>query len=716
MQMTAVDCGLACLAMILRYHGRHVSLSECHRQAGVGRDGTSLRVLAATARSYGLRTTAVSVEPTALHELALPAIAHWEGTHYVVLEAVSSKRVNIIDPAVGRRSLDWTELAQGLTGSVVQLAPGPGFECGTRRRTRAAREALRPLFEPLRRARRTLAQLLVASVAIQLLGLALPALTAVVIDDVLPSSRHELLAVVGAAAGLLVVSQFAVIRLRAMLLIGLQARLDEEITGRVFRHLLSLPFAFFTHRASGDLMERMTSTVLLREMLSTHAMTAVLDAGFMAISLAVLLAADLTLGAVVLVVGLAEVALLLVFQGRSRRLHQRHLRAQGQSQALLFEALEGISTIKATGGEAHLYDAWSDRFSEAIAVGTAQKRLEAHLETLTAVVRVLAPALVLYLGAHRVLDGDLSLGAMMALQALALTFLTPLGSVVASAQQLQAAGAHVERLRDILDAEPERSAAPARSSHPMRGRIELRDVGFRYDGAAAPALHDVSLTIEPGEKVAIVGRSGSGKTTLALLLLGLYEPETGSIRYDGVPGRDLDPRVLRAQFGAVLQESFVFGDSIRHNIAATNPDLPLDAVETAARIAEIHDEIRAMPMGYETRMAAGGSGLSGGQRQRISIARAVAHGPVVLLLDEGTSHLDAETEHRLNANLDELGCTRIVIAHRLSTVADADQIFVVDDGKIAERGRHADLVARGGIYATLVRRQSTTGGWPALAA
>jgi ATP-binding cassette, subfamily B, bacterial len=709
MQMTAVDCGVACLAMVLRHHGRDVTLSECHRRAGVGRDGTTLRTLVRTARSYGLQVTALHVEPSGLGRLALPAIAHWEDAHYVVLEKLSEGRASIVDPAVGRRSLGGDELAEGLTGAVLELAPGADFEPSPRRRwrrLRAMRENLRPLIDPLRRARRTIAMVAAASVAIQALGLALPALTALVIDDVLPSARRDLLTIVGAGAILLIAAHFVTTRLRAILLIRLQARLDHDITTRVFEHLLALPFAFFTQRASGDLMERMTSTVLLREIVSTNAMTAVLDAGFMTVYIAVLLATDLTLGAVVLAVGFTQLALLLVLHGRARRLHQRQLRAQAQSQALLFEALEGIATVKATGAEQRLFDSWSRRFTDALAIGVRQKRLDTHLETATAAVRVLAPALVLWLGAQRVLDGSLSLGTMMALQALALAFLAPLGSLVANAQHVQAAGAHLERLRDILDAEPERPNQTARARRRLSGAIELVRVSFTYEGCPAPVLRDVSLSIAAGQKIAIVGRSGSGKTTLALLLLGLYAPSAGKILYDGVPDRELDRRELRAQFGAVLQESFIFGDSIRRNIAATDAELPLEAVVSAARIAEIHDEIAAMPMRYETRLAGGGGGLSGGQRQRISIARAVANDPAILLLDEGTSHLDVVTERRLNANLDRLRCTRIVIAHRLSTVVDADQILVVEDGMIAERGRHGELLARGGAYSALVCGQA----------
>jgi ABC-type bacteriocin/lantibiotic exporter with double-glycine peptidase domain len=707
LQMTSVDCGLACLVMVLRHYGAEATLSGCHQRARLGRDGTTLRVLAAVARSYGLVVRAYHTEPEGLLRLPLPAIAHWEAAHYVVIEAATARRVTIIDPAIGRRSLTWEELKGGLTGAVLTFAASAEFRRAPRRRFRRLREIganLAPLAEPLSRARGTLAKMAAASVTIQLLAVLPPILTAIVLDNVLPEGRRDLLVIVGAGGAALVVAHLVASTLRTSLLIRLQANLDSQLSGRVFAHLLALPFGFFQQRPGGDLMQRMTSTTLLRELVTSQALTAVLDGALMLVYLAILLIADVALGAIVLLIGAVELVLLASLQGRSRRLHQQYLRAQAQTQALVYEALDGIATIKASGTEDQILRVWSERYSDSLAVGTRQRLLDAHLQTATTALQVLAPIAVLVVGAQRVVAGSLSLGTMMAIQALSLAFLVPLGSLVTNAHQLQAVGAHLERLRDILDAQGEPRRASTKTA--LRGDIEVRNVWFEYDGAEAPALRDVSLTVRAGQKVAIVGRSGSGKTTLALLLLGFHRPNRGQILYDGVPGEQLDPQELRRQFGVVLQEPFIFGESVRRNIAATDPDLPLQVVEASARIAAIHDDIAAMPMRYETRLAAGGGGLSGGQRQRVSIARAVAHGPAVLLVDEGTSHLDVVTERRVDANLDGLGCTRIVIAHRLSTVSTADLIVVLEDGAVVEQGGHAELLARDGAYAALVNGQA----------
>ncbi len=319
--------------------------------------------------------------------------------------------------------------------------------------------------------------------------------------------------------------------------------------------------------------------------------------------------------------------------------------------------------------------------------------------------RTFSPLILLWVGASRVLDGSMSLGTMLALNVLAISFLTPLSSLVSNGQQLQLVGAYFDRLTDVLEAEPEQDLQVVRHAPELSGRIELKHVSFRYDLDAPIVLRDISFTIEPGQKIALVGRTASGKSTLARLLLGLYTPTEGEILYDGIPLGGLNYRTLRSQLGVVLQESFLFSGSIRQNIAFNDPGLSLEQVREAARLAAIHREILRMPMGYETEVAEGGNGLSGGQRQRLSIARALAHKPTILLLDEATSHLDVVTEGLVDQNLSSLSCTRIVIAHRLSTIRNADLILVLDEGVVVERGSHGELLARGGHYSALVQSQ-----------
>jgi ABC-type bacteriocin/lantibiotic exporter with double-glycine peptidase domain len=333
------------------------------------------------------------------------------------------------------------------------------------------------------------------------------------------------------------------------------------------------------------------------------------------------------------------------------------------------------------------------------------RQVSAAIETATATVQTFSPLALLWIGSVQVLDGTMSLGTMLALNALAMSILVPLGSLVACGQQWQLAATHLERIADVMETAPEQGPPEGQVTPSLRGRVELRRVGFRFDANGPMILQDVSFIVRQGQKVALVGPSGSGKSTLARLLLGLYPPSSGEILYDGTSAA-LNYRALRRQCGVVLQEPFLFCGSIRDNIAFGDPGVSLESVMDAARLAAIHDEIVQMPMGYETRVPERGIGLSGGQRQRLALARALVHRPTVLVLDEATSHLDAVTESRVDQNLSSLACTRIVIAHRLSTVRTADLILVLDRGRVVERGTHEQLLADGRSYATLVGSQT----------
>jgi len=327
------------------------------------------------------------------------------------------------------------------------------------------------------------------------------------------------------------------------------------------------------------------------------------------------------------------------------------------------------------------------------------------MNTLVGGINMAAPLILLTVGAAYVLQGDLSLGAMLGFNALAASFLAPLASLVASAQGLQVIGTHLDRLEEVFSTTPEHRGEGSGSHREPKGRIEVKKASFRYAPQNPLVVRDVDLVIEPGEMIAIVGPSGSGKTTLAKLLLGLYEPTSGNILYDGHDLASFDLRDLRSQLGIVLQGSFLFSDTIRRNIALNDPEMSLDRVRWAAETAAVASDIEAMPMGYETVLSEMANNLSGGQRQRLCLARALAHQPRILLLDEATSELDTRTEGVIQGNLSRLQCTRIVVAHRLSTIRNANCILVLNGGQIVERGSHQTLADRGGLYAQLIEAQ-----------
>ncbi|HET8840142.1 MAG TPA: peptidase domain-containing ABC transporter, partial [Ktedonobacteraceae bacterium] len=489
------------------------------------------------------------------------------------------------------------------------------------------------------------------------------------------------------------------------LLVYLRARIDMRMMLDFFERLLTLPYAFFQVRSSGDLLTRMSSNTVIRDTLSNQLITTFLDGGTVIIYFVILAWQSLPFAGLALGVGIVQIVLLLATNRPMHDMAQRELNAQGKSQGYMAEALSGMATLKAAGAEQQAMEQWTNLFLEQLNASVRRNYLSVMVNTAMMLLRSLTPLALLWLGAIQVMDGSLSLGTMFALNALASAFLTPLTSLVASGQQLQMVRAHFERLADVSTAEPEQDRAAALPPPYLTGRIRLDHVSFRYDAENQEVLRDINLQIEAGQKVALVGRTGSGKSTLGKLLLGLYLPTQGQILYDNFPLSNLDYQEVRRQFGVVMQDTSLFSGSVRHNIALHDSSMSMERITEAASMAAIHEDIKQMPMGYETLVSEGGSALSGGQRQRLAIARAIAHRPAILLLDEATSNLDVLTEQQVEHNLRSVPCTQIIIAHRLSTIRDADVIIVLDRGTIVEKGSHYDLMVRNGYYAQLVRSQ-----------
>lgn len=704
LQLSTRECAGSCLAMVLSYFGRRTSASECRECFDGGRDGTSAISIVRAARSHGLIARRYSVTLSNFHRIPLPAIVYWNFNHFVVVERFSPNRVDIVDPAVGRRRLTAAEFDEGFTGLALSFETSLEFQRrktagGPSWRTALGYVAALPGFGGL------LGQIFTASLLMQAVGLALPVLTQLLVDRILPYRATDLMTVLGAGLCVLVLAQCVTGYLRSAVIIYLYARLDSRMMVGLFGHLLTLPMRFFQQRTTGDLLTRLGSNVAIREALTSRTLSVVLDGLLVLVYFAILLVQAPLFGVIAFLVGALQVAVLLGTNGRVHGLTQESLLAQSESQNYLTEALLGVSTLKASGAEQRVLDHWSNLLMKHLNVTVRRNHLSAVLDAALLTLRTAAPLLLLWLGARQVLAGQMTLGTMLALNALATACLQPLASLAATGQQLQMVGAHLQRLVDILEAEPEQDLQRVQAAPPLRGRVELRDVSFRYGPDAPLVLEGISLAIEPGQKVALVGRSGSGKTTLAMLLLGLHEPGSGEILYDGLPLQSLDLVSLRSQFGAVLQEPFLFSGSLRENITFSDPSIPLEQVTEAAQRAVIHEDIERMPMGYETVISGSGGGLSGGQRQRIAVARALVRKPAILLMDEATSQLDVVTESQLDANLNGLSCTRILIAHRLSTVRNADLIFVLDGGRLVERGTHEQLMSLGGHYLELVRTQ-----------
>lgn len=700
-QTTETDCAAACLTMVLAHHGKTLRLADVQQLLGAGRDGADALSLVRGARHHGLRARGVKIANIEdLRFLDPGSVLHWGFHHYVVFESIDGDELRIVDPGSGRRTISLTDAGKRFTGVAILFERGDGFEPEA-----APRRGIMRYVRELVAQSATLRRILVLSVVLRVLALATPLLTGLIVDRVVPARDYSLLMVLAVGLAAIAAFDFASALVRGNLMLHLRTRLDAKITRDFVERLIALPYAFFHQRATGDLLTRLNANSTIRELLTSGTLTGLLDGALAALYLLLLFAGSATLALLVCVLGALRVLLFVATRRRQAELMSKTLQVQARSRSYQVQMLSGIATLKAVGAEEQAVARWSNYFTDELNVSLARGRLDAFFEAGMNTLTTASPFIILGVGASAVLSGDLSLGTMLALTALATGFLTPLTSLVSTAVQLQLLASYIDRMEDVLEAPPEQQKDRVATTPTLRGAISLEDVSFRYSPMRPLVVRNVSVDVEPGSFVALVGSSGAGKSTLAMLLMGLYRPTGGRILFDGMDLDGLELTSLRRQLGVVLQQPYLFADSIRNNIALGDESLPLYRIVEAAKRARIHDFVQSLPLGYDTPVTDGGASLSGGQRQRIALARALVRRPAILLLDEATSHLDTESEREVLEELERARVTRLVIAHRLSTVVRADKILVMENGAIAEEGRHDELVARNGRYAELVRAQ-----------
>jgi ATP-binding cassette subfamily B protein len=705
-QVDEMDCGAACLAMAVRHFGRPVSLAHIRRLVHTSIDGTSLAGIASGAEQLGLRVRSVKASKTRLQELPLPAVCHFEGNHWVVLYRVDDGRVRLADPARGLVRMPRDEFEEKWSGYAALLAYGEGLEKAPVGEARA-----RWIWEFFRPFKRTLVSAALLALLAAGLQMVLPIFTQVIVDDVLPPEKRDfslLYLLLGGMAAVLVAITAATLLQRYILsraAVVIDGSTLDFLTGK----LLELPMSYFQSRRTGDIQRRLAGMRQVRTFVVQEGVQALTAMATVLVSIALMFVYDWVLALVFLATSPFYAYLMRFSRQRLRPMFDSLEEAFGKYHSHQIDAIKGIETVKAAAGEGPFRGRMLDQFN---ALARRLFRADFTIMTYEAAIQLVSIGtliLFLFVGSLRVLHDAMSVGELVAFNALVLLANGPILQLLATWDQMQFSSVLLNRLNDIVSEEPEQGADRSRLTAvpSLEGRIRLENVGFRYTPISPPILEGVTLEVEPGTMVAIVGRSGSGKTTLVRCLAGLLEPTDGTIYFDGVDMRTLDYRDLRRHIGYVLQENHLFDDSIARNIAFGDEQLDLRRVVWAAKVANAHDFIERLPLGYETRIGETGLLLSGGQRQRIAIARAVYGRPPVLVFDEATSALDSESERAVQANMDEVfqGRTSFVIAHRLSTIRDADLIIVLERGKLVEQGTHEELMKRRGIYYYLVGQQ-----------
>ncbi|MEV4949083.1 NHLP family bacteriocin export ABC transporter peptidase/permease/ATPase subunit [Streptomyces sp. NPDC053755] len=708
LQMEAVECGAAALAMVLAHYGRHVPLEELRIACGVSRDGSRAGNVLKAARGYGLQAKGMQMEPAALAGVRPPAILFWEFNHYVVYDGMGRglrrrRGVHVNDPGKGRRFVPMEDFDTSFTGVALLFEPTAAFRPGGRKPG-----ILGALPARLRGTTGTLLATLLASLLLVAVGAALPALSRTYIDLFLIGGQTSLLGPLFASTASLVALTAVLTGLQQANL--LRGRIISSTLGsaRFLRHLMRLPVTFFAQRSPADLVQRLQSNDAVAETLARDLAAAGVD-GVVVILYAVLLWTydpQLTLVGVLIAL-LNVVAMRIVIRLRAndtQRLRADNARLTTTS----YTGLQLIETMKATGGENGFFRRWAGQHATTLEV---QQRLGVPSAVLAVVAPALATlnsALILWIGGLRAVEGHISIGLLVAFQALVTRFTAPVTRLNGVAGRIQDFAADVARLKDVENFPVDavyRGRETGTSTRRLRGHVALENITFGYSPLDKPLLTGFSLTVGPGQQIALVGGSGSGKSTVSRLISGLYSPWEGTIRIDDRPLEDIPRGALAASVSFVDQDVFLFEGTVRDNVALWDPSIPDEAVVTALRDAALYEVVARRPQGIHSRVEQDGRNFSGGQRQRLEIARALVRRPSILVLDEVTSALDAETERVIIDNLRRRGCACVVIAHRLSTVRDSDEILVLDHGAIVERGRHEELAAAGGPYAELVRER-----------
>jgi HlyB family type I secretion system ABC transporter len=703
-QQSSSDCSVACLAMISQYWGQPYPLHHLRTLAKVGRSGATLRNLAAAAEAIGFQASPVRASLDRLVNNQSPWIAHWEGEHYIVVYQIRGNQLLVADPAAGKRLMKRSEFVKGWTGYALLLEVTDRLK----KYDAPGAKSLGQFWQLLLSYRGLLGQIIGVSLVLQLCGLFTPLFTQIILDRVVVEKSFSALHLF--SIGLLLFSLWRVVLeiVRNYLLDYLSNRMNLTLISGFINHTLKLPLKFFEDRSVGDIITRIQENSKIQQFLINQAVSTWLDA-VMAISyIGLMVYYNWRLALLVLGLIPPIVILTLVATPFLKQISREVFKESADNTALVVEMMSGLEAVKSAAVEREIRWRWEEKFVSLLNVQFKGEKLGNGLQGVGGLINSVGSAALLWYGASLVIQGELTIGQFVAFNMLIGNVIGPVLAVIGVWDEFQEVLIAVERLNDVFEAQPEVSDVAMFALPKVNGEVAFDQVSFRYDESNEQSiLQNLSFVVRPGETIALVGRSGSGKTTMIKLLQGMYQPTQGRVLVDGHDLQHVLPQSLRSQMGVVPQECFLFSGTIQDNIQLYRPEFTLEQVIEAAKLAEAHAFVQALPLAYNTRVGERGANLSGGQRQRLAIARALLGDPQILILDEATSALDTESERRFQENLERFSRDRttFIIAHRLSTVQRADRILVLDRGILIEQGNHETLMAQQGVYYHLAQQQ-----------
>jgi NHLM bacteriocin system ABC transporter peptidase/ATP-binding protein len=703
LQMEAVECGAAALAIVLAYFGRWVALEELRHECGVSRDGSKASNVLKAARKYGLDAKGYKYDTLEkLFDLKFPAILFWNFNHFLVLEGFDGEKAYLMDPAGGPRVITMQELDASYSGVVLTFECGPEFKKGGE-----APNLVPALRRRLVGSESALLYTILCGLLLVIPGLVIPTFTRVFIDDYLLAGQAWLITPLMLAMAATVAIQGALTWLQRYYLLRLETRLALGTSSRFFNHILRLPAAYFGQRFAGEIGSRVQINDKVAKVISGKLATTVIDSVMTVFYALLMFTYSVSLTFVVIGIAMLNVAAVKLAARIRTDASRRLMQDKGKLMGTAMNGLRMIETLKATGSEGEFFGRWSGYYAKSINTEQQLNVLSQISGAVPPFVQTMSTAAVLVLGGIKVMEGELTVGMLVAYQTLLGSFTRPLTSFVQFGSTLQELQADMNRLDDVIRyPEDKQYSAGVGQAQPKRvklsGKVELRNITFGYSPLDKPLVENFNLVVQPGRRVALVGSSGSGKSTVAKLVSGLYEPWSGEVLFDDVPRSALARDLVVNSLGVVDQEVFLFGGSVSENVTMWDPTIALPRITEACRDAAIAEVIEARESAYQSRVQEGGGNFSGGQCQRLEIARALVGDPSIIILDEATSALDPTTEVWIDESIRRRGCTCIIIAHRLSTIRDADEIVVLDRGKIVQRGTHEEMKDKDGPYRRLI--------------